>query len=687
MKQRFFNNKICMLLFPLAAIALFCYAVYSYYYVYLRWEKMAEVGIYSAATILLIALMAWFAVEADTKKPRSGKSKLLRVLAALITAAAVFFGVAYLINNVWGNEGEAKLAICVTLSLIMLMFAAVCVIFFANRSKSGMKALNRLLSAAIAVSMVCASANLLAGFFTYHWTYPVYRVFSDMGGEATDNPSIVCDFAYSTQKPLPTDNLSNNGKTEISLAKNEWEGLQLILAATDKGCEVTVEVTDFVNASGDSLPVTVYKEMYSAVPEFGSTFSYDYADALVPENTAQLEKNKAQAFYIETRTEPESAAGDYTATLTVKDKSDTVILTRAISAKVWDFTLPETPSSQTAMGLASNNFWVLNGFEASGYGWNGTGGGDITEQQRDMYLSYYNYLLERKISPYVLPYDILDDRADAYMSDARVTSFCMPYPKDDAKLVEYYTKVSSNPDWAAKAYFYPIDEPNDEQAYTTYTEMTDRLSRLCPGYNMVTPFCTESVTVGGVQSDAIELQSGRSSILCAISNIYDSEGFHEKMAAEVEKGSRSWWYVCCGPQGDYNNFFIRQDAIQHRLLMWQQKKLDITGLLYWNTTFWDKANPWESSKTWDSYEAAGDGCLLYPGKPAGVDGPVGTLRVANITDGLEDYDYLTLAEEKFGREWVDEKIERVVTSLTEYTGDDELLESVRAEIGEALSAK
>lgn len=688
MKEKFFANKFCMLFFPLFVLALFSYSIYSYYYVYVRWSNIPEIILYSVLTVVTTAVMGWFAVETDKSKNRTAGKKLLCTAAVIAVSIAVLFGVTYLINNVWGKAGEAKFAISVSLTLMMLINIVLSIIFFSNRSKSGLKILNRVLAAVIAIAMACASLNIIHGFFTYHWTYPIYRMFNDIGGTATDNASVVYDFAYSTEKPLQTDNLGSDTEMGISLAKNELEGLQILFAANKKGVGISLEVTDFTNSAGEKLPVTVYREVYTAVREYGDTFSNKYADALVPvtaADTLSLEKNKAQAFYIETRSSADSAAGEYTAVLTAKDSSGNVILTKSITATVWNFTLPQKPASDTAMGLASAKFWELNGFDASSYGWNGVGGADITDEQSEMYLRYYNYLLDHKISPYTLPYDILDDRADAFMSDERVTSFCIPYPSDDAKLIQYYEKVTSNPVWAAKGYFYPIDEPGNSEAYAEYTEMTERLARLCPGYNMVTPFCTQKVTIDGQEYSAVELQEGKSSILCAISDMYDKDGFYPEMTSAAESGSRIWWYVCCGPQGDYNNFFIRHDAIQHRLLFWQQKSLNITGLLYWSTTYWDKANPWESSKTWDSYDAAGDGCLLYPGPSVGIDGPVGTIRIANITDGIEDYDYLTLAEKQFGREWIDAKISEVTSSLTEYTGDDALLESVRSSIGEALA--
>mgnify|MGYP003188686284 FL=1 len=157
------------------------------------------------------------------------------------------------------------------------------------------------------------------------------------------------------------------------------------------------------------------------------------------------------------------------------------------------------------------------------------------------------------------------------------------------------------------------------------------------------------------------------------------------MQNEVKNGNRAWWYVCCAPGGDYCNFFEFLDGIKHRLLMWQQRSLDISGLLYWSTTYCEKANPWESTKTWDDYNSAGDGMLIYPGGYIGFDGPIASLRLMNIADGMEDYDYFALAEEKFGKEWVNEKIAKVVTSSTEYTSDHALFEQVRREIGVALA--
>ena len=44
----------------------------------------------------------------------------------------------------------------------------------------------------------------------------------------------------------------------------------------------------------------------------------------------------------------------------------------------------------------------------------------------------------------------------------------------------------------------------------------------------------------------------------------------------------------------------------------------------------------------------GDGFLFYPGKPYGIEGPVGSIRLHSIRDGLEDYETIWQLRERYG---------------------------------------
>lgn len=500
-------------------------------------------------------------------------------------------------------------------------------------------------------------------------------------GAGTSLKSDVTGCLYaSTNKIRNNEYIGKVSKFGICLAKYEREACQLVLKSTSVKNNLEWVMTDFTNGNGDKLACSVFKEAYINVSTT-STPKY-YPDALVPfagGDFSITEKNINQPYYIQVYASPQTPAGEYTSTIIIKDNDagERVECIFKISVTVWDFTLPVTPSCETAMGLERGQIAAKHGVA-----------GDSAEAQA-LYEKYYEYLLSHKVSAYNIPVDILSDEADAYMSDPRVTSFCIPYSWDDDTLVRYYTKVSSNPVWAAKGFFYPIDEPSTAEAYATYCQMTDRLAQLCPGYNMVTPFFKYKFTDAGTDFNSVTQQKGRSNIICSISNLFDEKGFADDVAARVKDGDKSWWYVCCGPKGDYCNIFTHWEGIQHRLLFWQQKQCNVTGLLYWSTSYWtDVDDVWTEALTtpWTGKDSFGDGSLFYNGNKVGIDGPVSSLRLEAVTDGIDDYEYLAMAEQLFGENYIDDIISEVSKSLTKYTYSDELFAKVREKLGSDISS-
>ena len=151
-----------------------------------------------------------------------------------------------------------------------------------------------------------------------------------------------------------------------------------------------------------------------------------------------------------------------------------------------------------------------------------------------------------------------------------------------------------------------------------------------------------------------------------------------------EAGSRVWWYVCNYPQPPYLNIFTNDIGLHSRALFWQQYRYGVTGFLYWSSTCWlHMEDPWEDTDTFGN-DIHGDGILFYPGEKIGIHGPVTSLRLKIVRDGIEDYDLFTLAEKVLGREALVEKILSVTPSLVEVTADGDTFAAVRAEIGCAL---
>ena len=497
--------------------------------------------------------------------------------------------------------------------------------------------------------------------------------------------SMLAIFSWSfydpTEKICATDPITHEKTYTVNLAKNDSEFCQVVFKARQQR-STTVSFTPFTNENGDVLATEVFAER--EISTTGTPSGGSYPDPLLP--VGRLEKILMQPalnypFLIKAKTDKTSAPGDYTATVTVctpglADSPDET-LTVTVRAHVWDFTLPDAPSMDTAMGLGKGEIAREHGVDVN------------SARADELYKEYYELLLDHGISAYNLPVDILSDEADAYMDDPRCTSFCVPYGSDDY-IRACYSKLSQKQEWLDKAYFYPIDEPCNEEAYATYTQMTDRLSELFPGYNMVTPFYTDEVTINGETQHGIDLQSGRSSIICPESVLFSDKTFTEKAMARKAAGDKIWWYVCCGPgpSTDYCNFFVQQQGLKHRLLFWQQKQTGVEGLLYWSTNYWGDTDvgPWASAWTtpWTGNDTFGDGVLLYPGRKAVYDGPLPSYRLECIADGIQDYEYLVMAEKLLGKEYVDSLIRSVTNGLEKYTASDDWFMQIRNTLGKEI---
>ena len=74
----------------------------------------------------------------------------------------------------------------------------------------------------------------------------------------------------------------------------------------------------------------------------------------------------------------------------------------------------------------------------------------------------------------------------------------------------------------------------------------------------------------------------------------------------------------------------------------------------------------------------GDGQLLYPGATA----PLPSIRLANIRDGSEDYDYLTICCESSREECA-----QLIKSLTDYSRNPTLLRQMRHRVAKRIAVK
>lgn len=488
----------------------------------------------------------------------------------------------------------------------------------------------------------------------------------------TEETEDTMDFDISIKTLYPTKKTAQTGSVtdepsalSVFMAKNEREGLQLALSSD-------VDVSGLTLTCECDIPCELLRVAY--VPCGGERLP----DPVVPLTSGfKLIAGQNTAVIARFRTDKDTAPGEYRAVFSLTRDGEKLAEKEA-SVRVWDFALPDASNCRTAFGLNA-------GFICDAHGYH------TEDLQREIYKAYYDYLLDNHICAYNLPYDILDDRADAYMSDPRVNMFVIPYGSDDT-IRAYYKKLSSNPEWLKKGVFYPLDEPTSAQMLDDLTAIGGRLSELFPGYRMVTPFFTNIKYKGG---DQVKAMTGVTNVWCPKLFCFDTDkpefrGFPDAMKARQADGDEVWWYVCWEPGKPYTNLYVDEDGSDHRLMFWQQRAADVTGFLYWSANYWQYTpDPWQSMVTVPqlSETVYGDGSILYSGVPAGIDGPCGSLRMLAVSDGVEDFDLLTLAIEKLGRDKVDEIISKVTKSPRSYMSDDKVLFDARREIGEMLEEK
>ncbi len=455
----------------------------------------------------------------------------------------------------------------------------------------------------------------------------------------------------------------------MSAARNETEACQLVLRADEPVAGVVVSASGLrlVDASATLKPA-LFKIEY--VPNVVRDIAYP--DPLPPLKPLDLQPNQAQPVWISVKVPKEAKAGNYAGTVRIEANGRVKEL--PLRLHVWTFALPDMPSSATAFGLQKEYIALQHGVSPD------------SPQAERLYAQYYEMLLDHGVSASQIPVDVMSDRAAKYLNDPRLTSFQIPYPADDAALKATVARLVKH-GWFSKGYFYPIDEPVNKPAYDELTAISDRLHRCAPGYHWVVPFYR------GPDWDPqilpFDLMANRVNLWCPNSAYFEAGPTRATLARRHRMGECVWWYVCCGPGEPFNNFFVNMSAMSHRILFWQQKRENVDGLLYWSTNYWNPAmikDPWTDIATVKDInkDLRGDGSLLYPGKRVGVEGPVSSIRLEMIRDGLEDFDYLTLADTFLGKKTTQDFVARIATGLTKWQQDPLVLEKARRELGNLL---
>ncbi|CBE67316.1 MAG: DUF4091 domain-containing protein [Candidatus Methylomirabilis oxygeniifera] len=504
----------------------------------------------------------------------------------------------------------------------------------------------------------------------------------------------------------PTDPAGISTEATIKAARNEYEGFQVIVKAPSDTAlsNVTATASDLTGPTGviASSNITLYREAYILVTTSSPASPYPtgwWPDPLIPFKHPETGANLGQPFtvdagrnvpiYVEVYVPAGTPAGTYTGGIQVS-VSGGASIPIPISLTVWNFSLPTTPALRTNFGhFRSQQFAAA--FGTSRY----------TDIHNTLMDKFDHELLRHRLSP-ARPsgtepsYNAATGTIDSSNVQARMAHFISlgltsydlplfddwpwadPFGADRDKAQRYLSGIldwlGAN-DWLTLAYHDGIDEPEEASGYQAVRDEATNWHGLDPRAKML---ITEQTRPWDPTWGTLY---GSVDIWTPYFSRFDPVTWAERRAV----GEQSWMYGAWGDNGTPGDLLDRP-IYEIRVPAWIGFQYGITGLLKWNTVYWDQVtDPWTNPATYtlsgDIFN--GDGAFFYPGTKVGYEGPIASLRLKTFRDAVDDYDYLTqlAVTDPASAQAI---AQRVGTTFTDWTKDSTPIAQARLELGRRL---
>lgn len=383
--------------------------------------------------------------------------------------------------------------------------------------------------------------------------------------------------------------------------------------------------------------------------------------------------------------------------------------TISIEVVVHDLQLPRKRDFPVHVGLYENHIARVHGVEPD------------SNEFRAVFDRYLDYLLEHRCDPRTSPgfsghmekgkYRLTAHRPDLekrFLDGGRLQYWIspvpigVPRPADVPFPLDYQQRVrehvaqviehSRQAGWYEQLGFHlPVDEPNSADDYRAARHWASLVKSV---EDQVPVAITEQPNPEN--SDWGSLQEHIDAWM--INGNYLT-GERASIESVRKRGDQLFWYVSCDQLFPQPNLYIDREAADPRIIPWIAWRYDLTGFLYWNGTYWGEVlNPWRDPITWKTLPcnlpAAGEGSLFYPGNlvrrfagQPNVAGPIGSIRLKLLREGLEERALLQMLTEKIGRPAVETLIGPVCRDIRHFSRDPNELDRVRKRVIEALLAE
>ncbi len=453
-------------------------------------------------------------------------------------------------------------------------------------------------------------------------------------------------FVSSMVKIFPKDvpfECSTDREATVELAGNETESIQLLIYAFNqelRGVNVSVGPLTMNGKPGPKVEASPVGFVETKKPPYQVKYIGWHPDPILDFLKGyNIKKDEVQPVWIRISAPAGTPAGVYTAPITVK-AIDVAAVKLTLNVRVWDFDVPQQRHLRTAMS-------IYDVYLPYAYG-------KLTEpmQQR-----YEDFVLSYRINPdYIYRPEMPPIESLKRWDKQGLNAFNIiyiqkpnniragdPFPAEQKRLLlgkidEAVGLLKAN-GLFEKAYVYGFDEIGPE----SFTAMQDIFSEIKARHPDLLTLTTGYDDTFGIASKVDAIDGW-----IPLTPKFDPKRVEEARA----RGKQVWWYTCIGPQAPWANWLIEYDLIDARMLMGlQAAKYRPDGYLYYAMMRWPLTKkpitfgPYTDWPPASFQTANGDGSIIC----AGPHGPLPTIRLENIRDGIEDYEYFWLLEQEIGR--------------------------------------
>ncbi len=387
-----------------------------------------------------------------------------------------------------------------------------------------------------------------------------------------------------------------------------------------------------------------------------------FPDYLSEDREVFIKKGGYKAVYLTIKIPRDAEAGLYKGVVTVKTDKEDVSL--PLSLRVYPLTLPDERHLMVTEWHSTGNFKKFHDIDASDserfYEMLTVYAENMAEHRQNVFRVSLDLIICKRAANGDLKFDFsrFDKWADIFWDTGRMdlleTGFVARFGEGgwssrEIILRDFRAQMESNgkritvpgkeflpqflpalenhlreKGWLEKTVFHIADEPSNHNVMS-WRQASDYVHRYAPSIRRI---------------DAIETTHCFDRLEIWVPKLDHLATWHDVFKRAQSRGYELWFYtVGIFQKGSYPNKTVDVPLIESRILHWLNYRFGLKGYLHWGFNRWTD-DPFAAPGT-----HRGDGWHVYPKK----DGLINSLRWEQMRNGIQDYEYLYMLEDKISK--------------------------------------